>query len=401
MVQYMNMPKLGLSSESSLIGQWLKKKGDYVKQGETLLTVETDKSIFEVESEIEGYVLELLYSEGDEVQVLEPIVAIGEQGEVYEKQHVQSPTPPTSKILPESNQEAAIYVEEQKDEQRIKISPRARLAAQKRNLPIASIQGTGPNERILEVDILTYSKFSEEEMDTKSNKDVTSEYKEMSNMRKIIAKNMMNSLHNSAQLTLNTSFNARQILKLRQRFKNLNNADFQAISINEMILFAVSRVLKDHPQLNAHIDGMKIKEFEQVHLGVALDLPRGLIVPTLFGADQLSLTGISKRMKSIYEKCNENAILPEDLQGATFTVTNLGALGIESFTPILNPPQVAILGVCTTIYKVKLVGEEQVVYPSIPLSLTFDHRAVDGATVARFLKDLVDGLENMDLLMAR
>ena len=399
MVQTMRMPKLGMSSESSLIGQWLKQKGDYVKQGEPLVTVETDKSVFEVESEVEGYVLELLYREGDEVNVLEPIAVIGEQGAIYQKESAEQKVvaiepEPVNKVEESASKLMNAHVAES----RIKISPRAKMAAQKRRIPLEELQGTGPNARIIEADILAYSKPGKERVVEEHSP--KQGFKELSNMRKIIAKNMMNSLQQSAQLTLNTSFDARVLLKLRERFKTHKNESFQGISMNDMVLLVISRVLKDYPSVNAHIEGTTVKEFDEVHLGVALDLPRGLIVPTLFHTDRLSLVEIAKQMRKTYEKCKDNAILPEELQGATFTVTNLGALGVESFTPILNPPQVAILGICTIIYKVKLVDGEQVVYPSIPLSLTFDHRALDGAPAARFLKDLVDGLENIDVLMA-
>lgn len=401
MPQFIQMPKLGLASNTSLIGNWFKKRGEFVKKGEVLVTVETDKSVFEVESEHEGYILEILYSEGDEVEVLKPIAVIGEQHETYEVSHemISEQIPRDTKQI--KHQQAVVTDELQSTDlaNRIKISPRARHAANKRQIPIDTLTGSGPNNRVVERDVIEQDFKTQERQATLLPHEQS--FVEMSNMRKVIAKNMVQSLQNAAQLTLNTSFDATAIIAFRKKLKVQKNVELQQISMNEMLLFAVSRVLKKHSLLNAHIDGTKISPFNRVHLGVAIDLPRGLIVPTLFDADTLGLLEMSKTMKTIYEKCKTNAILPHELQGASFTVTNLGALGIESFTPIINPPQVGILGVCKMDYKVKVIGEEPVYYPAIPLSLTFDHRALDGAPAARFLQELVNGLENFDVLMAQ
>jgi pyruvate dehydrogenase E2 component (dihydrolipoamide acetyltransferase) len=224
----------------------------------------------------------------------------------------------------------------------------------------------------------------------------------LSYTRKIIAKNMYTSLSSTAQLTLHVSFDASDILAFRERIKeNGDKLGLEDITLNDIILYAVSRTLVNHKELNAHLVEDRMLVFKNVHLGVAVDTERGLMVPTVFNANLKSLNEISREVKELVEQCRRGTINPDKLKGGTFTVTNLGGLGVESFTPILNPPQTGILGVCSVVYRIKKVGGEDKCYPAMGLSLTFDHRALDGAPAARFLKELRDNLENFSLLLAR
>ncbi len=230
-----------------------------------------------------------------------------------------------------------------------------------------------------------------------------------SNIRKVIARSMQASLSQMAQLTLNTSFDATDLLALRARLKKAGEKGLtaemgfalaeKAPTINDLILFAVSRVLSRHPACNAHYDDEKMTYFSRVHLGVAVDTPRGLMVPTVFAADQMDLPTLAAEVKAAAKACQSGTISPDALKGGTFTVTNLGSLGIETFTPVINPPQTCILGVNTIVTKVREVNGEVKAYQAIPLSLTFDHRALDGAPAARFLQDLVRVLENISLAL--
>lgn len=161
-----------------------------------------------------------------------------------------------------------------------------------------------------------------------------------------------------------------------------------------MILYAVSRVLMHHPDLNANFLGDKMRHFHHVNLGIAVDTPRGLLVPTLFHADTKSLTQISEEARALAEKCRQGSVKPEQMQGASFTVSNLGSFGIEHFTPIVNPPQTGILGVDCTVDRIRSVNGALSVYPAMGLSLTYDHRALDGAPASRFLQELRTTLEN-------
>ncbi len=224
----------------------------------------------------------------------------------------------------------------------------------------------------------------------------------LTNIRKVIAKSMHHSLSTTAQLTLNTTFNATEILEDRKKLKeNKDKLGIQNITINDIILFAVSRTLLNHKSLNAHFLDDRMLVFNSVHMGVAIDTERGLMVPTVFYANYKTLNEISAEVKKLAEDCQKGTINPDLLQGGTFTVTNLGMLDIESFTPVLNPPQTGILGVNNIVQRVKEVNGQHVYYPAMGLSLTFDHRAVDGAPAAKFLKDLKVNLENFSVLLAK
>ncbi len=208
-------------------------------------------------------------------------------------------------------------------------------------------------------------------------------------VRKIIAEKMRGSLRDSAQLTLNASADASVLLSYRKLLKKgIEKSKFLTIGINDMILFAVTKTLCSQKDLNAHFLGDKIVQFEHVHLGFAVDTPRGLMVPVIRYAESLSLSEISNEAKRLGKACIDRTIAPDELSGGSFTVTNLGPLGIESFTPVLNTPQVGILGVCTIQLKPVMNGENVEFIPHIGLSLTFDHQAVDGAPAARFLQEL-------------
>ena len=222
------------------------------------------------------------------------------------------------------------------------------------------------------------------------------------NIRKVIAKSMHASLSTMAQLTLNTSFDATKLMAFRASLKGgAEKMGLANITLNDMVLYAVSRVLLNHRSLNAHYLDDTMRFFNTVNLGIAVDTERGLLVPTVFGAEKLTLNGLSRAAKSVITEAQQGTISPDKLKGGTFTVTNLGSLGIESFTPVINPPQTGILGVDTITRRIKEVNGEDVSYPAMGLSLTFDHRALDGAPAAKFLKELCFALENFDLLLAK
>jgi pyruvate dehydrogenase E2 component (dihydrolipoamide acetyltransferase) len=210
---------------------------------------------------------------------------------------------------------------------------------------------------------------------------------------------MYESLANTAQLTLHASADARKMLDFRQRAKaRMAEGYGYNITINDMVCFATVKALLHHPDSNAHFLGDAMRRFSNVHLGFAVDTPRGLMVPTLQNANHLTLEGLSAQMKSLATACQEGGIDPELLQGATFTISNLGAFGIEMFTPVLNPPQVGILGVNTiSLQPAKIESGIIGFTPRIGLSLTFDHRAVDGAPAAAFLKEVSQQIENIEL----
>jgi len=219
-------------------------------------------------------------------------------------------------------------------------------------------------------------------------------------VRKVIAERMLQSLQTTAQLTLNASADARALQALRKRLKESPEAmGVRSITINDLVLLAVARTLPAFPTLNALFTGAEIHQYRSVNLGIAVDTPRGLMVPVVRGAETLSLRQLSAEAKRLATACLESKITPDELTGGTFTVTNLGAFGVESFTPVLNPPQVGILGVSSIQLKPTEIGDKVKFVPHIGLSLTINHQVVDGAPAARFLQALGQAIATIDLLL--
>ena len=423
------MPRLGQSVESCTIARWLKKKGDNVAKGEVLLSYETDKASFDLESEDEGVLLETFYNEGDEVPVLSNIAVIGKAGESIDQfrrggsPKQESVEPAIQKTEPASPEKVPIIIISEAvsvPEGKISISPRARNLAEKLNVYYKGIQGTGPQGRIIERDIqaaalntprltpVTAAMISETNMAPGTTgtgmggriteKDLGQpgiatdfEIVKLSNIRKLIAKGMFNSLQNSAQLTHHMSADARNILALREDIKKKIKEGLvtENITLNDMVCIAVIRALTKNSYANAHFLGDSVKIFKNVNLGFAVDTERGLLVPCVKNADRLTLAGLSANLKELAAKAKAGNIDPDLIspEAATFTVSNLGAYGVEMFTPVINLPQVAILGVNTIIFRPADLGNGAFGFiPYIGLSLTYDHRAVDGGPASLFLK---------------
>ena len=404
------MPKQGITVESCILTKWNVKVGDTVKKGDVLFSYETDKSAFDQESEFEGEVLALFCEEGDEVPVLTNVLAIGNKGEDY------SSLAPSKSQASEVKEQAEVVKEEVKVEEvtttatptqsedgKIFASPRAKNLATKLGVDLQTATPTGPNGRIIESDVRRASVNpapikTASEVKTYSMEDFKAfKDEKMPNIRKVIAKSMMNSLSSMAQLTMTLTFDCTNIIELRKVLKaNAEKYSLPSITFNHIIIYAVSRVLKNHKDLNAHlINGDTMRYFDHVNMGIATDTPRGLLVPTLFGADTLSLSEIAVQSKKLSNDAIAGGINPELLSGGTFTISNVGTMGIESFTPVINPPQTGILGVNALETRVKLGKNDEVIpYTAMGLSLTFDHRALDGAPAGRFLKELKEYLEN-------
>lgn len=394
------MPKQGITVESCILGSWYIKVGDKVKIGDILFGYETDKAVFEQESDTEGEVLALLFEEGDEVAVLTPVCVIGQKGEDISSfasipiSVAQSETAPTTVSQPQ-----AIVFEPTQNTGEMHATPRARVLAEKLNVDLSKVIPTGIKGRITEMDVRMASvRGKEVEQPTQAIPIGKYSDEKMPHIRKVIAKTMHDSLATMAQLTHSTSYDATQILEYRKYIKeNAEKLGLPNITLNDIVLYAVSRVLKKYKALNANLinGGETMRYFEQVNLGVAVDTPRGLLVPTLFSADDMTLSEISVKAKQLNQEAQSGAINPELLTGGTFTVTNLGSLGVEHFTPVINPPQTGILGVNTLVTRIKLGKNGEIIpYSAMGLSLTYDHRALDGAPASRFLMDLKDYLEN-------
>ena len=408
------MPKAGITVESCIIGTWEKKVGDSVKVGDILFTYETDKASFECESTEEGTLLEIFFNDGDEVPCLMNVCAIGAPGEDCSALRpgdaalAETPAEEAPKAeAPAAPVEAPATTAVAGD--KTAVSPRAKKLAERAGVDATLATPTGPNGRIIERDVRT---LMENPVQAAPAVQTTApvvaipeaEYEDVkfSGIRRAISKSMSTSLSTMAQLTHNTSFDATQILAYRKLLK-ASEGEVSGITLGDIVLYAVSRTLLNHPDLNAHmLDDNNIRLFKHVNLGVAVDTPRGLMVPTIFNADQKSLLEISKEVKELAAACREGNISPDKLSGGTFTVSNLGNMGVESFTPVINPPQTGILGVCGTIDRVKKGKDGEIkIYPAMGLSLTYDHRAVDGTPAARFQKELGYNLENFTALLAK
>ena len=415
------MPRQGQSVESCIITEWKKKVGDKVAVGDVLFSYETDKSTFEEQAKVDGTLLAVFYNAEDDVPVLLNVAVIGNPGESFAEFAPEGAAAAAPAAQAEAT--AAPVVEAALAAQATAaraegVSPRAKNAAEKLGVDPAQAAPTGPHGRVIERDVLTLAKenrFGGEApaqsavaapAATKAAETPTAvnamDYDEIKlpNLRRMIAKTMHDSLAEMAQLTHNTSFDATKVLAFRESLKSApETLDLPKVTINDIILFAVSRVLTKHEGLNAHMMGDKIRYFKHVNLGIAVDTPRGLLVPTLFAAETKTLGQIAAESKVLAKSAIDGSINPDLLQGGTFTISNLGLYGIESFTPVINPPQVALLGVNCITERVRTVEGQITTYPAMGLSLTYDHRAVDGAPASRFLKDLVTALEHFDLLL--
>ena len=439
------MPQLGNSVESCIIVEWMIAEGDTVSVDQTLASIETDKSTMEVPSTAEGTVLKLLWEEGDEVPVKDPLIIVGAPGEDISglvpggegaSESVEAAAAPgQAAAAPE--QAAPAFATERATGA---VSPRARALAASSGVDASAIaEGSGPHGRVIERDVaaaiaagptLTSAARAAGVSATEgtgiggrvSVADAhrapeasapaavpapapaadfpgASTSSPLKGVRKVVAKRMMESLTTTAQLTLNTSANAAGILALRKKVKNADEAlGLNKITLNDLVCFAVSRTLPKYPVFNAHLEDGVLTEFEQVHLGFACDTPRGLLVPVIRSAQSLGLKAFSDEAKRLAGAAIDGTLSPNYLGGGTFTVSNIGSFGIETFTPVINLPQTAILGVGAITPRPVLAPDGAVgVQQRLNLSLTIDHQVIDGADGARFLRDLVAAIENIDV----
>ena len=397
------MPKAGITVESCIIGEWLKNVGDQVKVGDILFTYETDKASFECESTEEGELLAIFFEEGDEVPCLENVCAVGPHGEPTDCLKPGAAPMAVEEVAAEAPAAAAeVAAPAAQIVAGAPVSPRAAKLAKAAGVDASLAVGTGPDGRTIERDVQKLIAEGVPATKTVACDGPAYEDVKFSGIRRAISKSMHTSLSTMAQLTHNTSFDASNILAYRKMLKAAGD-EYAGITLGDIILYAVSGTLLNHPDLNANmLDDISIRLFKHVNLGVAVDTPRGLMVPTIVNADQMSLLEISKAVKALAAECRDGAISPDKLSGGSFTVSNLGNMGVESFTPVINPPQTGILGVCGTIDRVRKAADGSIeIYPAMGLSLTYDHRAVDGTPAAKFQKELAYNLEHFTTLLAK
>ena len=448
------MPNVGISVESCILTEWHKKKGEEVKEGEILFTYETDKTTTDEPAPASGTLIDVFFEEGAEIPIMTNIAVIGKAGESTkeflpdmlkgaEAPKAEAPAAPAEAPkaeAPKAEAPAPEAAPAKAPEGEVFASPRAKALAKKAGVDYRFATPTGAEGRVCEADVrrliengpsATFAaagafageagsgiggKFSVADIDkpaapaaaaAPAKAEEKAEYvdEKMSGVRRAIAKNMLNSLATTAQLTNTSSFDATEIMAFRAKLKaNAEALGLPNITLNDIILYAVSRILAkpEHANLNAHLlEGDVLRKFSGVHLGVAVDTEKGLLVPTIMNADKKTLAEISKEAKELAKAAQAGTLAPDKMKGASFTISNLGSFGIESFTPVINPPQTGILGVNTITTRVKVVNGEVKPYQAMALSLTYDHRAVDGAPASRFLKDLCTALENFSLLLCK
>jgi pyruvate dehydrogenase E2 component (dihydrolipoamide acetyltransferase) len=449
MATTVEMPKLGNTVEDCLVSAWLKHEGDTVAPGEVIAEIETDKTSFEVTAPVGGVILATFFPAGALVPVFTPICAIGEPGETVgppttpaegSSPESSSRRGPAPSVLPPSGEDAP---ERQAANERVgqglegqparlqatsssgaeaprsqgRLSPRARRFAREHELHTDGVQGRGPGGRVLEADLqevlcslappVPAVQAHPVPVPAPASMPATESRGQvrgpggngapMSLVRQKIAKRLRESLTSTAQYTLHASANAAGLLAVRKQLKaSPGTAD---VNINDLVVFCTVLALLEAPGLNAELVDGVIYQHAEVNMGFACDTDRGLVVPVVHGAHELSLLGLARRMKELAAQAVAGSISVDNLNGGTFTVTNLGSLGIESFTPVLNPPQVAVLGVdAITLKPVRKRDGNIEFIDSIGLSLTLDHQAVDGAPGARFLMVLRDKIENAETL---
>ena len=435
------MPQLGNSVESCIIVEWMIAEGDTVAVDQTLASIETDKSTMEVPSTAAGTVLKLLWEEGDEVPVKDPLIIVGEPGEdisglVPGADAAPAEAAPAEQASAPEQAAAPAFATERATGA---VSPRARALAASRGVDASAIsEGSGPHGRVIERDVAaaiaagpvltsaaraagvsategtgiggrvsvadagrTLEAAPAAAVAAPAGADYpgASTSAPLKGVRKVVAKRMMESLTSTAQLTLNTTANAAGILALRKKVKNADEAlGLNKITLNDLVCFAVSRTLPKYPVFNAHLEDGVLTQFEQVHLGFACDTPRGLLVPVIRSAQALGLKAFSDEAKRLAGGAIDGTIAPDFLSGGTFTVSNIGSFGIETFTPVINLPQTAILGVGAITPRPVVAADGTIgVEQRLNLSLTIDHQVIDGADGARFLRDLVAAIDNIDV----
>ncbi len=439
------VPPLGTTVDTVTLVKWYADEGETVQKGEPLFTVETDKATLDVEAPASGVLRRVTAHPGDILQALSVIAVIAAPDETLaEKTGV--PPSPTQIISPTPVSEASRAATASGKRTRTFISPRARRLAERHQIPLAELQGSGPDGAIIERDVLAYLERSvapaitpvAQRMAEQAGLDwrqlqgsgaggrITREDIEhalatprseaqppvsptmagtvntpievipLQSIRAAIAERMVRSHTTTAPVTLTAHADATALVALRQQLQQ----DDIDVSYNDLFIYIVARALREHRRLNASLDGDTIKVWQRIHIGLAVDTERGLLVPVVYDADTKGLTQLAQETRILIARAQAGQSTPAELNGSTFTITNLGMFGIDSFTPIINPPECAILGVGRINRQAVAIGENIAIRQMVWLSLSFDHRLVDGAPAARFLRRVVQLVEGPHLLMA-
>jgi len=368
------MPRLSLTMKTGTVVQWFKKEGETVQKGEPLVEVLSEKVTYDVEAPESGVLRKILAMEGTDVPVAQAIGIIAAPDEQIPETEV-APAAPEEVAKVEAAPERELI---EKVEERIIASPAAKRLAMEHGVDLSKVVGTGQEGRIVEDDV---KRLIEETRVAPRVREIIP----LAGIRKTTAERLSLSARTAPHSTITMEVNMTQAVKLREQTQ---------VSYMDMLVKAVAQGLKEHRLINATLEGEQIKVFEDVNVGVAVATERGLVVPVVHSADKKSLSDIASTLKELVEKAREGKLAREDVTGGTFTITNLGMYGVDVFIPIINPPETAILGVGRVSEKPVVVNNEITTKPTMQLSLSFDHRVVDGAPAAQFLQKVKQILES-------
>lgn len=386
------MPKFGLTMTEGTIQQWFKSEGDAIKTGEALFEVETEKVLYEVEASADGTVAKLLYAVEAVVGVGLPVAIIAEAGEEVAEvaaRYADAPAAAPAAAPPEPAPVAtsAPSPAPQEKRGRVPVTPAARKLAKEHSIDLSGVAGTGPRGRITREDVQKTidSGGQAAPPPAPTATPAAAEDIPLRGMRKVIAERMHQSLQGSAQLTISTEADVTQLIDRRQEVRQEFN-----VTYTDFIVQACAHALRQHPRMNASLEGNIIHVHNDIHVGLAVALDEGLIVPVVRDADKKSLKDIAAEAKTLAEKARASQLKLEEVSGGTFTVSNLGMYGVDAFTPIINAPQSGILGVGRIVEKPVIHRGEVTRRSMMVLSLTFDHRVIDGAPAGAFLQTVAD-----------
>ncbi|SFG10830.1 pyruvate dehydrogenase E2 component (dihydrolipoamide acetyltransferase) [Salegentibacter agarivorans] len=421
-VEIITMPRLSDTMEEGTVASWLKKEGDKVEEGDILAEIETDKATMEFESFYEGTLLKIGLEEGETAKVDSLLAIIGPEGTDVSNVSVDGKSKKKSSGKSEKKEDKSEEKEEikssekkssdsTKDGGRIFASPLAKKMAEDKGIDLSDVKGSGGNGRIVKKDIEDYKPSDKPAAaKEKSKGDAAAapqpyvpageeSFEEIKNsqMRKTIAKRLGESKFNAPHYYLTIEVDMSNAMASR---KQINEMPDVKVSFNDMVIKASAMALRKHPQVNSQWTGESMKIAKHIHMGVAVAVEEGLVVPVLKFADQMSMTQIGNNVKDVAGKARNKKLQPKDMEGSTFTVSNLGMFGIVEFTSIINQPNSAILSVGTIVEKPVVKNGEIVVGNTMKLTLACDHRTVDGATGAAFLKTLKTYMENPVTMLA-
>ncbi len=378
------MPRIDPGMQTGKIVEWLKKEGEFVQKGEPILVVEGEKTTFEIEAPDSGVLSKILVEVGTDVQVTQPVAVIGESKgapQIFpQTKPMQEETTPSPIARPTPND-------------RVIASPAARRLALDRGVNLVNVKGTGPGGRITREDILATLELTPTAAHavSKAHEPTVLRKVKLDSVRKAVAERLTFSERTTVPVTLTMETDATKLVELKNKEDHIG---FTAFAVK-----AVAKALERNPVINSAIEGDEITTYSEINVAVAINTDQGLVAPVIQNVNKRSAKDVSGMIEELSQKAKENRLTIEELTGGTFTVTNLGAYDVESFAPVINPPQCAILGLGRIAYRAVANGEQISSRPMTMLTLVFDHRIVDGVPAAKFLRDVKGNLEDPKTLL--